>query len=462
VARRSWARRATERATPRQVRLLTIAVVLQLIAGLLGAGLMGESASVRPATDTLARAAPNDRLLTPPIDVEAVRTAAVRDLLRRRAAALLDRDREAFLATVDPSATAFAARQAALFDALAEVPLATWYYEIDGTRTQRPSAELDARYGADAWWAPEIGLRYTLAGFDEAPTYARHVLTFVERGGRWLLAADDDFAGRGQRTTRAMWDSGPVAVVRGERSLVLGRPDARRLLTSLAAAVDAAIPRVSRVWGSDWAEQVVLLVPGSQEELGELLGGRSDLSQIAAVATAEMLDRGGSVTPVGDRVILNPPNFADLGAVGRQVVLTHEVAHVATRRASGPDMPAWLAEGLADYIGYREAEVALSVAAREVRADVRAGRSPPALPADSDFAGGNPALAQAYEQSWLAVSLLVETYGEQAVLRFYRAVGADRDVPGPQAVERAFARELGTTTAEFTASWQQYLQRRLG
>jgi hypothetical protein len=444
------------------VRLAAVAVVLQLLAGLVGAAVVGESTSLLPSSETRARVAPGARLLTPPPDVEALRTAAVRDLLRDRSAALLARDREAFLATVDPTAEAFAARQAALFDALAEVPLSSWYYELDGTRTQRPSPGLDARYGVDAWWAPEVALRYTLAEFDQSATYARQVLTFVERGGRWLVAADDDFLDRGQRTARALWDSGPVAVVRGERSLVLGRPGSRQLLASLSAAVDAAVPRVTRVWGDAWAQKVVVLVPGSQEELAELLGARSDLSQIAAVATAELLESPGGVTPVGNRIILNPPNFAELGAVGRQVVLTHEVAHVATRQVSGPDMPAWLAEGLADYIGYREAEVALPVAAREVRADVRAGRLPAALPADSDFHGSNVELAQAYEQAWLAVLLLVETYGEQAVLRFYRAVGAERNVSGAEAVDAAMVAELGTTTAAFTAQWQQYLQRRLG
>jgi hypothetical protein len=219
---------------------------------------------------------------------------------------------------------------------------------------------------------------------------------------------------------------------------------------------------VTRVWGTDWQQAVAVLVPGSQAELGELLGKPGELSQIAAVATAELLDRSGEKTAVGDRIILNPPNFAELGPVGRQVVLTHEIAHVATRQASGPDMPAWLVEGFADYIGYLDTDVALSVAARELRADVRAGRLPQALPADDAFHGDNPDLAQAYEQSWLAVSLLVELYGEDAMLRFYRAVGASRGATPATAVERALAAELGTESAAFTAAWREMLQRRLG
>jgi hypothetical protein len=446
----------------RQVRLLSLAVVLQLLAAVLSVGLLDQRPADTARPDTLARVAAEARATPPPVDVEAVRAAAVRGLLRTRAEAVLSRDRAAFLATVDPEAQEFVARQAAMFDALAEVPLAGWYYELDGTRTQPGSNTLDARYGEDAWWAPEVALRYAIEGFDTAPTYARQALTFVERDGRWLLAADDDFAGSGQSTARALWDSGPVIAVRGQSSLVLGRPDARDTLQTLAKAVDAAVPRVTRVWGDGWGQAVVVLVPGSQAELAELLGNRTDLTQIAAVATAELLESPGGVTPVGDRVILNPPNFTELGTVGRQVVLTHEVAHVAARRDSGPTMPIWLVEGLADYIGYRETDVALSVAAREVRADVRAGRLPAALPADSDFDGSNPALAQVYEQSWLAVSLLADVYGQEAMLRFYRAVGADPSPSGAAAVEAALGSELGTTTAAFTEQWRQDLQRRLG
>jgi hypothetical protein len=206
-----------------------------------------------------------------------------------------------------------------------------------------------------------------------------------------------------------------------------------------------------------------VLVPTSGQEMSDLLGSDSDLSQIAAVATAELGGGSGEFDPSGDRILVNPDTFGRLGQLGRRVVLTHELTHVATRRATGPAVPAWLAEGLADYVAYRDIDLPLALSARELRADVRAGRLPAALPADGDFDGGNDALAQAYEQAWLAVRLLADVHGQDALLRFYRVVGARRGgAPPATAVEEALQAELGTTTAQLVEDWRASLQRDLG
>ena len=160
-------------------------------------------------------------------------------------------------------------------------------------------------------------------------------------------------------------------------------------------------------------------------------------------------------------MLVNPEPFSTLSRLGRQVVIVHEVTHVATRRATGPSTPAWLAEGLADTIAYRQVDVPLAVSARDLRAAVRAGRVPTRLPRDEDFAGSNPDLSQAYEQAWLAVRLLAERHGDAGLLRFYRAVGAARDVDAEQAVEASLERELATTPAAFVADWQAALRRQL-
>ena len=364
-----------------------------------------------------------------------------------------------FLATVDPASRELVQRQAAVFDALGAVPLSTWDYVLGGTSSP-PDARLDRRYGSGAWWAPEVALRYALDGFDERPVTVDHHLTFVLRDGRWLLAADDDFALQGRSTPRAIWDRGPVLAVRAERVLVLGHPAQERLLRSVASLAALAVPRVTAAWGP-WRERVVVLVPDDTDELAGLLGSKTDLSRIAAVATAELRGGAGEYDPAGDRVLVNPETFAGLGAVGRQVVLTHEVTHVATRRATGPAAPGWLAEGFADVVGYTGVELPLSATAADLAAEVRTGRLPAALPVDADFEGGSPRLSQAYQGAWLAVRLLDERYGRAALLRFYRAVGARRGVPAATAVEQALQAELGTTTAALTADWRAELQRRL-
>ncbi len=384
-------------------------------------------------------------------DITRDRIDAVRALLQRRAAAVLAHDRDALLDTIDPAATALRARQATLLDALREVPLSVWTYDLDPSHARPADRVLDRRYGA--WWAPDVSLRYALAGFDAVPTNRQQGLTFVRRGGRWYLAADDDFPEH--RTAYELWDGGPVVVARGASTLVLAHPGNDELVRLLLRDTDAAVPRVSALWGQRWAQRVVLVVPGSEAELRRLLPDVGDLSQIAALATAELTHRGTGYHPVGDRVLIDPPNFARLGRLGRQVVLTHEVTHVASRDATGPAVPTWLVEGLADYVAYRGLGVPLSTSAGELAADVRAGRLPARLPADQAFAGDDPALAQVYEQSWLAVVLFVRTYGEPALVRLYRTVGSGRPLA------QVLMMQLDITEAAFTVAWRDALRREL-
>ena len=449
------------------MRLLAVAVVLQLAAGLLTVGLLdGADAPVRDVPTTRARAVPAAPVPTTAAPVgraaeRAERTRQVQRLLDARASAVRTGDRAAFLATVHPDAPALRARQAALFDALAEVPLAAWSYELDPATHSPPDMRLDRRYGAGRWWGPHVVLRYALDGFDPRPVVTDQHLTFARDGDRWLLAADDDFALQGRATPRALWDLGPVTAVRVDGVLVLGRPERRALLEEVAVTTAAAVPRVTQVWGP-WTERVAVLVPGSAQEMATMLGGGADLAQIAAVATAELRGGADEYDPTGDRVLVNPDTFAGLGQLGRRVVLTHEVTHVATRAATGPAMPAWLAEGFADYIGYRDVELPVAASARGLAREVAAGRLPSALPADADFEGSNPRLTQAYEGSWLAVRAITDAHGVEALLRLYRAVGRARGTTADQALEQALQDELGTTSAWLTAHWRAALSRQLG
>jgi len=439
----------------RPVRLLVAAVVLELVLGLLTAA-HGSDAAGPDAASVQPRPRPALRLIGHrPVAMD--RGTAVRQLLTVRARAVQQHDTRAFLATVDPTATAFRQRQASLVAALRAVPLASWSYDLDGAHTRGAHPALDRRYGT--WWAPDVVLHYRLAGFDAAPTEQRQFLTFVQRGGRWYVAADDDFAKENRRTARDLWDGGPVVVTRGTSCLVLAHPGNATLVGTLVRETDAAVPRVTAIWGAGWAQQVVVLVPDTQDELARVVPDAGNLSQIAAVATAELTDANRGYHPVGDRVLVNPATFGRLGPLGRRVVLTHEVTHVASRRATGPQVPTWLVEGLADYVGYRDVDVPLAVSARELQADVRAGRLPAALPADTEFNGSSSELTQTYEQSWLAVVLLARTYGQDGLLRLYREAGLGST---PGSFDRALASQLHTSTAAFTAAWVADLRRELG
>lgn len=382
--------------------------------------------------------------------VALLRTVAVQGLLERRAHAIRTRDRTAFSATLDFKARDFAQRQLAVFDALAAVPLESWRYDVDPEDTARVR---DDR-GADEAWAPRVTLRYRLRGYDDSDAASDQFFTFVRRGQRWLVAADDDFARDGRRTARHLWDFGTVSVVRGDAAMVLGHPGTHAFLRDVARHADDAVPRVTAVWGRAWPERVVVLVPATQDETGAILGDDGDLSRIAAVSVAELPGRRGD-RPSGNRIVVNPPNFRRLGNTGRRVVMTHEVTHVATRDAGAVGVPTWLVEGFADYVGYLRSGLPARTICQELARDVRAGRAPTALPKDTAFDGGNTALAQAYESAWLAVRLVGERLGQRGLVRFYRTALT-------AGTATAFADVLHLTEQRFVALWRDYVRQTLG
>ena len=364
----------------------------------------------------------------------------IRAMLGRRAAAVLHHDEAAFLATVDPRSAALRAAQRRVFGNLAAVPLASFGYRLRATGGfPAPSGET----------AAEVELDYALRDYDAAPVSGTGYLTLVRRDGRWYVAGTTGPAGHPGAVQP--WDQGKVTVVRGRHSLVLGSgtPDALRRYASLA---DAAVPVVRAAWPGPWPGKAVVEVPADEAGMAALLGAAPSAYQgIAAVTTAELR---GSATAPADRVIVNPQAFAGLSALGRTVVLTHEITHVATRKATTAGTPLWLSEGFADWVGYTGTGRPPRQAAPELAADVVAGHPPRALPATADFGTTSGGLAQAYEGAWLACRMIAGTWGSGRLTALYQAAGRmDTDT--------ALRRTLGLGLDAFTARWRAYLTEEL-
>ncbi|MXM69089.1 hypothetical protein GR925_38285 [Streptomyces sp. HUCO-GS316] len=359
--------------------------------------------------------------------------ADVQRVLDRRATAILDRDRAAFLTTGALS----------WFANLSAVPLASWSYRVTAVHRTGSGATAD------------VELDYRVQGYDQAPVAVGRTLDLSrDEDGRWYVDAERPAA----KTPQQLWDQGEVTVVRGEHSLVLGVGQSGEALHRFADLADRAVPAVSGVWGTQWSRHVVVLVPRSLEGMAGLLGSpASSYRGIAAVTTGET---GAAQTPA-DRIIVNPEAYGVLGAVGKQVVLTHETTHVATRTATSAATPLWLSEGYADWIGYRATDRTPAEAAPELSRAVSDGEVPTALPDDKDFGFTSDAgkLARAYEGGWMACRLIADQWGEDRLADFYRAVGAHGQRPG--AVEDAMRRVLDTTPEEFTRQWRDYLRARM-
>ncbi|MFI0721081.1 hypothetical protein [Streptomyces sp. NPDC021224] len=376
---------------------------------------------------------------------------ALQQLLTRRATALLHRDRRAFLADVDPRATRYRAAQQRMFDDIADVPLAAWSYRLvrTGAFPLPPSADASGT----ARTAAEVELGYRLRGYDARPVVATQYLTFTRRDGRWYVAADDDGTSAGKHTAVQLWDQGKVTVVRGTHSLVLGLVDTATL-RRYAADADRAVPQVQRAWGkAGWPGSVVVEAPKTLDQLGALLAANpDDYRDIAAVTTGEL---GGSAAAPADRVLVNPAAFGRLSAFGRQVVLTHETTHVATRLATTSHTPLWLSEGFADWVAYRDTGRTAPQIAPELAQDVTSGHVPAALPANADFRPTASALPQAYEGGWLANRLIADQWSPATLTAVYRAAGTGTPL------DTVLQAHLHLSLAAFTARWRAYVRREL-
>ncbi len=358
--------------------------------------------------------------------------AEVQRVLDRRAEAVLGRDRAAYTRT----------GTGAGFGNLGEVPLAAWSYRVTGVDRTGDTATAD------------VELRYRIEGHDRGPVTTGRTVRLSRDGedGRWTVDSDRPAKRSGQQP----WDQGAVEVVRGTHSLVLGVGQSAGALRRYADLADRAVPAVSAAWDGDWARRVVVLVPKSLEGMAGLLGSpASSYRGIAAVTTGET---GGREQAPADRIIVNPDAYGLLGDLGKQVVLTHETTHVATRADTTAATPLWLSEGYADWVGYRDGDRAPAEAAPETAGAVAEGRVPASLPTDEDFGFTADAdeLARAYEGGWLACRMIADQWGEDRLDAFYRAVGGHEKRPG--AVEDAMNEVLATTPEEFTARWREYLR----
>lgn len=390
----------------------------------------------------------------PTVSDETVRLAAAQGLLTARAAAVKSRNKNAWMATVDLHASGFRGRQSVVFDDLAKLPLGEFSYG-----SLQPAAALSvtraAAVGPDAW-AARVSGSYSLAGYDRAPQSFDATYTLVRRAGGWRIADDSDGA-----TALQMWDLPGLRVIRGKNGIVIGNaPESR--MRDYSAITDQAVRGVSRVWGTDWSSHVVIVTPNTNQEFARLLLRSSEkgLDQVAAI-TQGVIEPGRRAQ--GDRVVINPRAFTALQSMGRRVVITHELTHVAARSSTTGATPIWLTEGMADYVGYSGLGLARERVAGELLALVRAGKAPKALPTEVDFDPSKSKIATSYSGAWLAVCRLVDLYGQAKVVGFYRAVGAapsgGADQPSPEAAAAAlFPRSFGVSQAKFVDGWRGYLR----
>ncbi|MFE2105402.1 hypothetical protein ACFXAF_05945 [Kitasatospora sp. NPDC059463] len=296
-------------------------------------------------------------------------------------------------------------------------------------------------------------LTVEVTGYDRQPVVHPRRLALARSAAGWRVEREEGAGG-----PPPLWDLGAVRAEAGARCLVLGvdaggaPASAGPAPAGLAAVGDRAAAAVEALWGSAWAGRLLLELPATREQFARLVADdRPGWSGMAAVTVAAP---GAPLNAPADRILVNPETFAGLSDFGRQVVVTHEAAHVATRADTRAWTPLWLSEGAADWTGYHDSGRTARQIAPELARDVAAGRLPAALPEDAAFTAGGEGLAQVYEQAWLACDLIARRFGPQRLVALYRAVGAAAPGPDRQAWLDGLLRDrLGEGLAEFTRHW---------
>src|SRR4051812_19427724 len=220
--------------------------VLLVVAGVLVVALVGGLAVVLTRGDG---SAVGRQAQSRDVDDEA-RDKAVRAILDRRAAAVLHRDEQAWLADVDPRATDFRRAQQTVFANLEQVQFSSWDYELIGRDYDRP--DLAGRYDVP-YHLPAMLVHYAIKGYDLGPVARPQVLTFVLRGKRWYVASDSDADSDLPETGHAdPWDRRAMVAREGDHVLVLADAEDKGRLGALVRVSDAAVAKVAQMWPDGW------------------------------------------------------------------------------------------------------------------------------------------------------------------------------------------------------------------
>src|SRR5215211_5393321 len=418
------------------------------LAGLLIVALAATVLAIRPRVQD--GAAPPARAVgqRPATKVPADPRAELPRLLAKRAKAVLAGDRAAFLATVDRRQRSWYHEQATLFGRMRTAPFSGFAYRI---LDQRADTRLRRRYRAEQVEVARVQARYRFQGQDASPVLARCSYTFALTRSGWRIAGDGDNRFRG-RDDVEIWDSGPVRTVRSARTLIVHHPGQEVLARRLLRVADTGYAQVGAAWTGRWERKAVILVPRDEREAERLIGAR-DLSRVAAVASSSV-ESGAAERVLGNRIVVNTANVSRYDNINLQILITHEMTHVATRTL-GDGVPLLLVEGFADWAALKPLGYPLAVTRPNLARRVRAGRFDGRLPGDGEFRG--PDAAVAYDEGSAFCLWMADTYGVGRLRALYRQLKGS-DPPSEAEFDRGFRRVLDLTRRQAERRWAVWVR----
>jgi hypothetical protein len=298
---------------------------------------------------------------------------------------------------------------------------------------------------ADGAWSGIVEMTWRFRGFDRAPASADVVVRFVPDDGE--LAISGFGAPSASEGRVPLWLRGELAVARSDDHLVLVDGE-RREADEVAQRVARGIPVVRKVLPA-WSAPVVVEVPASAADLDETLGAAPGTYAAIAAVTAGVGSDTGRDAPV--HVFVNPEVTDSLRRAGAQVVMSHELVHVATDAVRRPVEP-WLLEGFADYVALRDTRLPDRVTLGRAIEAARRDGVPEALPTAADFDTRAEDLQARYEEAWLACRIIAERLGERGLVEVYEAAAFG------DTTDRVLKR-AGLPLDVLTSTWQESIRR---
>lgn len=299
--------------------------------------------------------------------------------------------------------------------------------------------ELRQRYGDDAW-VGEVQLSWRSGPGGAASLEVPVVLDWADGSAVLATTRHAD----GYRVPLWLLDRVHVRRTAEVWAVATSREQAARLVTMGEEAVDVVRRRLP-----DLPLPLVVQWPETRDQFETASDVRGQEARVIAAVTASVDGSGRVSSPV--HVFLNPAVFDGLGPDGRQIVVSHEAAHVALGATAGV-VPLWLSEGTADYVALADSEVPVRVLAAQARRLVREDGPPRRFPGVAEFSGDNEDIGAHYEMAWLAADTIAEEYGEDALFALHRAM--ERSGAQPSTVEDV----LGVPESTVLRQWRATLR----
>ncbi|HYZ92382.1 MAG TPA: hypothetical protein VFA34_08305 [Actinomycetota bacterium] len=284
---------------------------------------------------------------------------------------------------------------------------------------------------------------------DGAYTFVRDGPASGDPYDGWRLTSKSDLDVIAFFSPYHLWDAGPVSVLRSDHFVLLTHPEVVDEMRPAIDLAERAYAKATSFWPRQVNERYVVLVPASTKELGDMMHTTLDLGKFVAFVSGGADQENGWV-PTGPRVFIHLSHLRNYSPEGTLEILAHELIHAITRPASGPHIPVWVEEGLANFGG------------GEGGRPSHAGDPPlpTEFPSDDRFATGPVNdIVRMYDQSQVAIQVLDDKFGREALARFYEALGSARVVAGNDDyhVRKAITDTLDWTEEQWIAAWRERL-----